>query len=137
MQTGLVCLAAAVGLACTSCGKGIYPVSGKVTYKGAPAAGATVFFQRRGVDPTNEQLIMGLVKEDGSFSLVCGALGEGAPPGEYDVLIEWKQGSHQARGPAQRRPDRLKGRYADPKRPLLQAVVKAETNDLPPFELTD
>jgi hypothetical protein len=34
-------------------------------------------------------------------------------------------------------PDRLKGRYADLSKPLLTAEVKPETNNLPPFELTD
>ena len=34
-------------------------------------------------------------------------------------------------------PDVLKGRYADPKRPLLHATVEAKATNLPPFELTD
>jgi hypothetical protein len=34
-------------------------------------------------------------------------------------------------------PDRLKGRYLDISKPLLHAEVKAESNRLPPFELTD
>jgi hypothetical protein len=130
---------AALALACASCGNPhkLYPVSGKVTYKGAPAAGATIFLHRRGADPLNEQMVMGIVQEDGSFTLVCGAQGRGAPEGEYDVLVEWKRRSDRARGLARKVPDRLKGRYADPRRPLLHAVVKAGTNDLPPFELTD
>ena len=85
----------------------------------------------------NEHAIMGIVQKDGSFSLVCGPLGQGAPPGEYDVLIEWRRESHQAKGLAKKGSDRLKGRYADPRRPLLHAAIKAETNNLPPFELTD
>jgi hypothetical protein len=114
----------------------IYPVSGKVTYKGAPASGAAVFFYRQGADSSNEPAIMGIVQEDGSFELVCGGLGKGAPPGEYDVVIEWKQLSSQSKGRPQRGPDKLKGRYADPKHPLLHATVKTKTNDLPPFEVT-
>jgi hypothetical protein len=137
MKKGLFYAPAALALACTSCGNGLYPVSGKATYKGEPAAGATVFLQRQGADPRNEPMIMGIVQENGSFTLVCGSLGEGAPPGEYAVLIEWKRSSNHAKGLAQKVPDRLKGRYADPKHPRLHAVVKAETNNLPPFELTD
>ena len=34
-------------------------------------------------------------------------------------------------------PDRLNGRSFDIGKPLLHAEVKAETNQLPPFELTD
>jgi hypothetical protein len=134
----VLCLSAALALTAVSCGNKnkLYPVSGKVTYQGAPAPGAAVFFYRQGVDPMNEHLTMGLVQEDGSFELVCGSLGKGAPAGEYDVVIEWKQVSGQSKGRPQHGPDKLKGRYADPRRPLLHAVVKADTNNLPPFELT-
>jgi hypothetical protein len=128
----------ALALTAASCGSNqLYPVSGKVTYKGAPAAGAAVFFQRQGGDHMNDHLIMGIVKEDGSFELVCGSLGKGAPPGNYDVLIEWKQITGRNRGRPQRGPDRLQGRYADPKTPRLQATVKAQRNELTPFELKE
>jgi hypothetical protein len=69
--------------------------------------------------------------------LVCGPHGPGAPAGQYDVLITWKPRSNHGRGFAEPLADRLKGRYADPKHPLLRAVIAAGTNDLPPFELTD
>ena len=127
----------ALALACASCGKNIYPVSGTVTHKGSPAAGAVVFFYRQGGSPANEPAIMGIVQEDGSFELMCGSLGKGAPPGDYDVVIEWKQVSVKGEGRPQRGPDKLKGRYANPKHPLLRAKVEAKTNELPPFELTN
>jgi hypothetical protein len=85
----------------------------------------------------NENTIMGIVQEDGSFELVCGSLGKGAPPGDYDVLIEWKPANGQNKGRPQHGPDKLKGRYADRKHPLLQATVEATTTNLPQFELTD
>jgi hypothetical protein len=130
---------AVIGLACTSCGNSnnLYPVSGTVNFKGQPAAGAAVFFQRQGGDPMNEHAIMGIVRDDGSFALVCGPLGDGAPRGEYDVLIQWRQDLNQAKGLARKARDRLKGRYADPKSPRFHAVIKAQTNHLSPFELTD
>ena len=130
-------LTAALALACSSCGNGIHPVSGKVTYQGQPAAGATVFFQRRGANLMNEPTIMGLVREDGAFSVVCGDKGAGAPPGDYDVLIEWRAPSTLPKGLARKTPDRLGGRYADPKNPRLHAEIKAGSNNLPPFELKD
>jgi hypothetical protein len=34
-------------------------------------------------------------------------------------------------------PDRLKGRYADPSKPKLTVEVKPESNNVPPFDLTD
>jgi hypothetical protein len=139
MRRIVFCLTAALALAYASCGNknNIYPVSGKVIYKTSPTSGATVFFTRKGGDTMNDDMIMGIVQEDGSFELVCGSLGKGAPLGEYDVLIEWKQGSGQNKSRPQHGPDKLKGRYADPKHPLLHATVEAKTNALPPFELTD
>ena len=130
---------ALLALTCAACGNknNIYPVSSKVTYKGSPASGATVFFHRQGADTMNEQMIMGIVQEDGSFELVCGGLGKGAPPGVYDVLIEWKQASGQSQGRPQHGPDKLEGRYADRNHPLLHATVEAKNNELPPFELTE
>jgi hypothetical protein len=134
----LICLTAAIVLACVSCGNknNLYPVSGNVTHMGSPASGAAVFFYRKGAEPMNEHMVMGIVQEDGAFELVCGSLGKGAPPGEYDVVIEWKQVSGQSKGRPQRGPDKLKGRYADPKHPLLHATVEATTNNLASFELT-
>src|SRR5260221_11510471 len=90
---------AAISLTCASCSKSnnLYPVSGTVTYKGEPAAGATVALYRVGADPMNEHAIMGIVQDDGSFTLVCGHFGPGAPPGEYDGLIQWEQGQTHAK----------------------------------------
>jgi hypothetical protein len=138
MKKFLLCSATAMMLACCSCTRqAIYPVTGSVTFKGAPACGAAVFFSRRGGNAMNEPMIMGIVQDDGSFELVCGSQGAGAPPGDYDVLIEWKEIVGQARGRPQRGGDKLKGRYADSKHPLLHATVEAKRTMLPPFDLTD
>src|SRR5260370_23794637 len=109
MRKLLWCATAVIGLACTSCGNSnhLYPVSGTVTCKGKPAAGATVFFHRQGVDSMNEHAIMGIVQEDGSFTLVCGSHDKGVPPGEYDVLIEWRQFFGQSKGRPQHGLDKL------------------------------
>jgi hypothetical protein len=139
MRTSVLCLMATLALACASCSNrnNLYPVSGKVTYKGSPASGATVFFHRQGGDAMNDHMIMGIVQEDGSFELVCGSLGKGAPPGEYGVLIEWKRVAGQNKGRPQHGPDKLMGRYADPKRPLFYATVEAKATTLPLFDLMD
>jgi hypothetical protein len=112
-------------------------VSGKVLFNGEPAVGATVTFVRRGAaDPLKEQTPQGIVGEDGTFTL-NGPGGEGAQPGEYVVLVEWKEGAGARRGraPALSAPDRLKKKYLDPNNPLLTAKVEAKSNTLPPFEL--
>lgn len=83
MQKPLFCtMIATLALACSSCGQSpkLYVVNGKVTVNGIPAAGAAVIFQRQGVDLMNEQTVMGVVREDGAFSLVCGPYGEALRP---------------------------------------------------------
>jgi hypothetical protein len=123
---------------CTGCNSsGIYPVTGKVLVNGEPAVGATVTFIRKGAaTPFGEPTPQGTVEEDGTFTL-SGPGGEGAAPGEYIVLVEWKEGagSQRGRAPALTAPDRLKKKYLDPKKPLLAAKVDAKSNELAPFEL--
>jgi len=130
-----------LALACTSCGNsnGLYPVTGQVTYKGEPAVGATVFFQRQGADPLQEPTRMGVVQPDGSFSIDSGQLGKGAAVGDYAVCIVWRQdpGLPRDGGRISHWPDRLKGRYADREHPLLRVEIKPQNNQLPPFELKD
>jgi hypothetical protein len=131
---------AAMGfVTCAGCGNsaGLYPVSGKVLYKGEPAAGATVTFVRKGAaDRLQEQAPQGVVQEDGTFTL-AGPLGPGASPGEYAVLVEWKEGAGKVKGraPALGAPDRFKKKYLDPGKTLLTATVEAKSNTLPPFDL--
>jgi hypothetical protein len=132
-------VAAAASVAAAGCGNanGLYPVSGKVLFKGEPAAGAVVYFHRNGVtNALHEQTTQGVVQEDGTFTL-AGPAGTGAPPGEYVVLVEWKEGAGKVRGrsPGLSAPDRFRGRYLDAKKPLLRAEVKTASNTLPPFEL--
>ena len=77
MRKAVSCASVALVVAFASCSENkIYPVSGKVTYKGLPASGAAVFFFRQGRDLINEPAIMGIVQEDGTFELVCGSLGK-------------------------------------------------------------
>lgn len=134
-------LATLVILICTSCGQQekSYHVSGLVTFNGSPASGAVVFFHRQGNgDSANEAvgapIAIGVAQEDGSFELMSASSGKGLPPGDYVVLVEWKKenGQRQRHGP-----DLLKGRYADPKKPLLHATVETKANHLSPFELCD
>ncbi len=108
-----------------------------MTYKSEPATGAFVYLVRKGVDPVDEQSIMGVVREDGSFTVVCDTKGQGAPPGEYDILIKWPQSTGSKKGLSRKGPDRLNGRYADLKHPPWSVEIKAEPTVLPEFELTD
>ena len=137
------CLMAALALACASCSsrednhERTYPVSGKLAYNGSPASGAVVVFRRRDAQASRGPEIMGVVEGDGSFEIVSGPWGKGAPVGDYDVLVEWTRVTGPGRRRPQTGPDLLQGRFADPKHPLFHAKVEAaEANQLPPFDLT-
>jgi hypothetical protein len=157
-------LTVAVPVVCAGCGRteGLYPASGKVLYHGKPAVGATVFFHRLGgPGPAPEVIPTGVVGEDGSFR-VSSDVTDGAPAGQYHVLIAWQdrsvatsqvpavspsapgKGSRKAARTASRirpspslPPDRLKGRYLDPDHPLLTVEIKPGSNSLAPFELSE
>ena len=155
LERSILVLAVAMSSAALSgCGNttGPVPVSGKVLYRGEPAAGAVVYFHRL-MEPGSpiESIPYGIVEDDGSFQLASDNLGNGARPGSYNVLVEWRDGSGDRvvltsskgkvkkvqRSRVRSGTDRLKGRYLDISKPLLHTEVKAESNQLAPFELTD
>jgi hypothetical protein len=130
---------------------GLVPVSGKVLYRGEPAAGAVVYFHRH-AEPGSprDPVPSAIVEDDGTFYLSTDGLGNGARPGKYTVLVEWRDKGDgitevKTRGKTKlvkrsrvrSGPDRLKGRYLDISKPLLHTEVAANTGTLPPFELTD
>jgi hypothetical protein len=147
--------ACALAAALAGCGEsnGLYPVYGQLKYKGEPATGATVYFHRQGPGTPGGEVARAVVQSDGSFWLDSGDLGSGASPGQYAVLVEWREGPLRTRRvdtartvgkvaaregkPLLLADDRLKGRYFDVTHPRLTAEVKAEKNNLPPIELTD
>ena len=153
----LIAASGASGLA--GCGNpvGLFPVSGKVLYKGEPAAGAVVYFHREGPSPApNSTIPFGIVEEDGSFTLASDGQGDGCPPGKYAVLVEWRGKREtpveqpkpsRVKGKSNLAPansrstrnnvDRLKGRYFDISKPLIHADVLPQSNSLAPFELVD
>jgi len=84
-----------LNLACLGCGNsnGLNPVHGKVCTRTSLPSGAHMsYFHRQGSkDALHEQTPMGVIEEDGTFQL-AGPEGQGAPAGDYVVLIEWKEG---------------------------------------------
>lgn len=133
--------AAIVVLAALGCGDGrvdVYPVTGKVTVQGKPAAGASVVFfakdaKLRGPGTPTPQ---GKTDEAGVFNLDSFETGDGAPAGEYQVAISWMETvapSEDPEMPNER--DQLQGRYANPEQSGLTASVTEGDNEIPPFEL--
>jgi hypothetical protein len=145
-----------VALSLSSCarsdGPPLYPVHGKVMYKGQPAAGATVILRR--LDPelnTTPPVAAGQVDDEGRFSVAVDERGEGAPAGRYAVLIQWRkkvEGGEEPKPAAKKGrrfvvpdkpeliPDRLEGRYMNPDRSPFRVEVKPGENDLEPFDVS-
>jgi hypothetical protein len=120
-----------------------YPTSGTVMVQQQPAAGAVVILHPRNA---NEQLAKlrpyGTVDSSGKFTLNCMEPGDGAPPGEYAVTITWEVADPALAKPDSDDPeatvtvpDRLGGKYKDPKTSGLTATIKAGTNEIPAFSL--
>ena len=93
--------------------------------------GPSVVFQPvEGVAP-ERPIAYADAKADGTFQLRT-EHGEGAPAGDYKVLIMW-YGS--ATGEVLDAKSKLPAKYADPENPLLKATIKAEPNELETFAL--
>jgi hypothetical protein len=112
----------------------LYPVKGQVFYLDHPAAGAQVVFQPAGETPVGEAVTpSGTVAADGSFTLSTYPHGDGAPAGEYNVLVTWyPPNARELENPV----NKLPAKYAEPGSTLLKATVKEGDNVLEPFRLT-
>ena len=129
----LTCVLAA---GCGESGPKLYPVRGQVFFKGKPAEGAQVVFQpaSSGDAKLGEAGLFssGTVAADGSFTLQSYPHGDGAPPGEYNVVITWfPPNTGEVGNPI----NKLPAKYADQQTPLLKAKVKEENNEIPPYKL--
>ena len=112
-------------------------VSGKVLLRGKPAAGATVRFIA--VNPTKAASAIrpiGIVRENGSFSVATYDFGDGAPTGKYGVIITWPTPDALTEpGEIPKDYIRLEKEYGDAKNPKFHAVVESGSNQLDAFEL--
>ena len=107
----------------------LYPVRGQLLWNEQPAEGAQIVFhpvEATGLMPS------GTVGKDGTFTLTTYPHGDGAPAGDYAVVVTWYPPDARSLDNPQ---DKLKGRYADPTQSQLKATVKTEPNELPAFRL--
>jgi hypothetical protein len=131
----------AVVLLCPSCSNGLNKVRGKVTYDGQLIKGAVVAFHPKDGNKTDAFHPTGITDENGVFTLNT-QNDAGAPVGEYRVTVIWYDESGESADKSPKRmgglpdrPDRLKGRYADPEKSGLTAVITSGNNEIPAFEL--
>jgi hypothetical protein len=115
---------------CSDSGPTLYPVNGKVYFNDQPAEGATVVLHPADAGAPKPS---GTVEADGSFTLRTHPHGEGAPAGDYAVVVTWYPPN--SRG-LQNPKNKLPPRYADPAQSGLKAIVKSGPTELDPFNLT-
>jgi hypothetical protein len=113
-----------------------YPVKGELLVKDKPAQGALVILRPR-PDANPDEWSMGFpranVGADGKFEVGTYGDNDGAPAGDYIVLVSWE--APNAQNEEASGPDRLGGRYSDPATSKLTAKVEAHPTELPPIRL--
>jgi hypothetical protein len=124
-------------IAVSGCGESqvpVYPVSGRVTYQGKPAAGATVVLHALGVADTQDVAPYGVVENDGTFAITVYEPGDGAPQGDYVATVEWRKlvanGGGAAAGP-----NVLPRVYANPKTSPVKVSVANGPVEIPPITI--
>ena len=144
LRSGIGAFIALAGLlAAAGCGNGklaTYAVRGQVLVNDKPADGANVIFCP--VNPSVELKNLrpsGKTDATGAFTLMTFEQGDGAPAGDYKVLVKWlspaKVDSREDFG-GPKRPDRLRGKYYNLNKTPLTATIEKRSNELPPFSLT-
>jgi hypothetical protein len=133
----LVCMGTCLLL--SSCGDGrtpVYPVHGTVLVDGKPAADVQV--QLFPVEPVEADVQPplfpnGRTDADGKFDLSTYNQGDGAPAGEYLATFQWL--TYRVVGNQWSGPDKLGGRYSDPKTSTIRVRIDEAPMELPPFKL--
>jgi hypothetical protein len=123
----------------------IVSAAGLVRVQGKPAVGAHVRLHPLDATLASKGLFPdGVADDTGQFHLTTYAAGDGAPAGEYRVTVTWPDESFKPEFGAQReallegaeKPDRLKGKYANPGTSGLSlTIVAGNSEPLKPIDL--
>ena len=135
-------LAAGIALPC-ACGKKddgrkpTFPVTGQVYVDGKPPDSPILISCHPvgGIDKANPTVSAARTGDDGKFSISTYKSGDGIPEGEYVLTFYWGKENLFTRSYGG--PDRLNGRYKDPKKSPWHITVKAgEPTDMGRIDLT-
>ena len=112
----------------------VVPVAGAVVFDGKPTPGALVVFHPVLGSQSSTPPAHGTVKDDGTFELTTYTANDGAPPGEYQVTVEWRR-LVDDNGEKRLGPNVLPGRYSQAKTTDLVVRVAEGPNSLPPLQV--
>lgn len=127
----------------TGCGKSqdpnrlpVFPTTGMVTFQGKAPAGALVVLHPKVVTPKNESIRpRAYVQPDGSFELSSYESNDGAPVGDYAVVMVWPKtikGPDGSSGPG---PNILPPKYSRPETSPAVVKIAEGANQLQPIVL--
>lgn len=134
-------LLAAGPLMLAGCGDGKiarYPVKGKVVVDGKPAQAAIVIFcpEKTGDAEFERQRPFSQTDAEGNYQLRTFEAGDGAPAGNYKIMVRWTAPLPGQSPAGDGMTDRLRNRYTNPDQSGLTYTVVEGQNEVPPFELT-
>ena len=111
----------------------VAPVTGSVTFRDQPATGAQVVLHPRGHALPDGTAATGVVQADGRFDASIYSDGNGVPPGDYVVTLQWFK-VIEGPGGAGRGPNVLPKQFADPdSSPLKVTVAPGQVTSIEPI----
>lgn len=117
--------------------KATYPLKGQVFVDGkVPDSPIAVkCFHMKGMDKVNPTVSSAFTDKDGTFAISTYEKGDGIPPGEYTLTFYW--GKRNVVAASYGGPDKLKGKYRDPKKSEFKVTVtEGQPTDLGRIDLT-
>jgi hypothetical protein len=107
----------------------VYEVTGRVLLSdGKPLGSGWISFVSKGDLPVTPS---GQISQDGTFSLVTGGSGKGAPAGDYKVRVE----SPELQGGGKSRKALFPFKYTDEDSSGIVVTVRPQANELEPIRL--
>ncbi len=131
-----------VALFCTSCSndaidrKDTFPVTGRVLIDGDPVKDVAVrCLGEAGIDKKSPTVSSAFTDAEGKFEISTYESGDGVPVGKYVLTFEW--GKLNLMSMQYGGPDKLKGKYSNPKTSQHKfEVVAGQPKDLGTLELS-
>jgi hypothetical protein len=112
----------------------VYPASGVVKFQGQPLAGAVVTLIPQDREFPSTVRPTAVTDEEGAFELGTYSTADGAPAGDYKVLVLHYPVVGTAENPFAG-PNDLPPQYAKAETTTLKVTIEEEETELPPLEL--